>query len=202
MMSATSSAMLPASAVLTLPSGRSVAGRQLAFVKNFARHFVGARAAREAGVSDSTAKVQAHRWLHDPAVQEALEYEVHERFEAAQVSVVRVLRSAYDVMTATVQDFFDEQGVPIPIHLIPRHKAAAIKEIECERVETTAADGSVIVTHRAKLKLKDDARAREHLGKFLGMWSGEEKDGGLLPVEFIIEEIAPNEDRALGTEGR
>jgi len=189
-------ALLPATASITLPSGAVVAGRELAFVKNFPRHFVGARAAREAGVSAGGAKAQAHRWLNDPAIQEALHYEAHERFEAAQVSVERVLRSAYDVMTATVQDFFDADGVPIPIHLLSPRKAAAIKEIECERIETTTADGSVIVTHRAKLKLKDDARARDHLGKFLGMWSGEEKDGGLLPVEFIIEEIAPDEDPA------
>lgn len=137
----------------------------------FARQYLidknGAAAARRAGYSDSSAKVTACRLLAEPAVQDEIARLAAERDRRLEISADRTLQALASIGYARVSDFYDADGRPIPLHLLPAHVVAAV-----QTVKTTEKDGKVV----HELRLEGRKGSLELLGRHQGLFRA-----GMLP---------------------
>ena len=90
----------------------------------------GAKAARSAQYKEKSAKNQACRLMRKPEIQDAIIKRRalcnYQMIEGKMFTLTRMLNAA----TFDVRRFFDEYGVPIPIHKLPAEVAAVIKDFK------------------------------------------------------------------------
>jgi len=81
---------------------KRITPRHRRFVEQYCTHFVGARAAREAGYSESRAKRTAYDLLQDEDIQEM----VSERLDEMSMSAAEATRRLTKIAEASVSDYF------------------------------------------------------------------------------------------------
>jgi phage terminase small subunit len=140
--------------------------KRRAFAEAYARHGIGARAAREAGYEERRASVTAAGLLRDP---ETLAY-IHELQEARRkkldVTPERLTRALARVAFADIGDLFTESGDLRPIHDIPEDARRAISGLD---VEESGGDGEKPLIRTRKIRNNDRVRALELLAKMHGL---------------------------------
>lgn len=121
--------------------------RERKFVNEYMLDGNAARAAREAGYSESTASTKAVQILKRPAVAKLIRTRRAKAQEHLKLSEAEVLRHLYYLATRTSDDFVDEQGRLLPLQKLNRRAAACVDGIKqteyydrdgnLDRVETT-----------------------------------------------------------------
>lgn len=180
-----------------LPSGAVISGAQARAVSAILRGHTRAAASAAAGVKEGT----LYKWLrHDEAFQEALQVNARASFQLAQLDAASVLGELWKILQVTMQDLFDEDGHPIPVHRLPRHVAGAVREYDVEVVEDQLPDGTTRITRRGKAKLLSRQQALDRLGDYLRLWAG---DGGAdsRKVEFVVDGLNGPGSQDVATSG-
>jgi phage terminase small subunit len=127
-------------------------------------------------ISKASACVRASQSLRQPNVQR----ELARRLQARQDMLL--LPTSNDVMQAYGQalrfdpaNLYDDQGNPLPVHLIPEHTRKALDGVDIQEKIVETKDGSEVVRlTRYRYKYPDKLRACESLARILAM-------GGLAP---------------------
>lgn len=167
-----------------LPSGAVLSRRMAVAVDAQLRGATVPDIASKTGVSEET----VCKWRGREDYREALMVNARAAFREVDLEPGAVLRELWAIVQVTMQDLVDEEGKPIPLHLLPRHVAGAVREWDVTITEDTLPDGTVRVTRTGKAKLLSRQAAIERLGDYLSLWSGQANEAGSrMPAQFIIE---------------
>ncbi len=138
-------------------------------LKRFVDHYViggtAAQASRESGYKGKYSHVVGHKWLKRPEIKAAIE-EATDRYVAdVGVRQISVLKQMHAIASVDPRKVEDENGNPIPLHLLDEATAAAISAVEIEEVSSNGETGK-----RYKYKFWDKVKANDRLGQFVKLW--------------------------------
>lgn len=157
--------------------------RQRVFAEQYARHFNGALAAREAGVAPENAARTAHRWLHDPKYSHVLSFVDELVADAASQRRIDhdILRQRLrSRLTIDQREFWDEKGQPKNPSTLPEEMAQHVKSYTYSEYTTYGKKGQIVQEGvNASLSLSSDSKAIELLGRHSGFFSNESKGDDL-----------------------
>lgn len=148
-------------------STRALTERQRRFVDAYADHGVGARAARQAGYSEDTAREIAHENLSKPHIVEAIKIRRKELVEQAGVRPDAVLRMIASIATFDVAEIFDDNGRVKEVSEMSDVARRVVAGIDTTTLSTK--DGSSFTT-TSKVKIPDRLRALELLARHLALF--------------------------------
>lgn len=142
--------------------------------ENFAREYLidfnAKQAAIRAGYSPKTAQVQGSRLLSNVKVAAAIKVERDKQATKTGLTAERIIKEALRLATFDVRKLVDNEGNPIPVHLLDDDTAAAIAGLDIQEMKF-GETGAVAVVK--KYKIADKNSAIERLFKHLGLF---EKD--------------------------
>ena len=118
-----------------------------------------AEAARQAGYSEHSARVQGSRLLRHSAIKAALTERYDCQNAASDTTVEKTVREWARIAYANLQHLFTEDGTVLPVHEWPIHAAHAVQSVELD------SEGRV-----DKLKLWPKTAALEAVSKYRGMF--------------------------------
>jgi phage terminase small subunit len=139
---------------------RRVNDKQRRLVREYVKDLNGAAAARRAGYGEASARVYAHKLLHEPALKAAVERQLAARERRTLVTADRVLEEYARIAFADIRNYADWDGAGVtlrPPEELSDDDAAAIAAI------TPGAGGARLRLHDKKAALAALAR---HLGLF------------------------------------
>ena len=130
--------------------------------------------------SQKTIYEEASRFLKDPRVAARMEEYRTELKQRHGIVVERILQEISKSAYFNIQDLFDtESGKPIPIHKLPREVAAAISEVDFDKLEKVDGEGYTFQEdYIKKLKTISKEKSWELLGRYLKMWTDQLDLGG------------------------
>jgi phage terminase small subunit len=133
------------------------------------------QAAIKAGYTQNYAMTNAYRLAKDPRVAALVRFHQRHIAAARNVTAERVVGELAKIGFANISAFgsWDEHGhfIMRPSSEIPEEVLAAVEQVDSETVTETARDGTVVTTHKTRLKLHPKSKALENLGRVLGMFS-------------------------------
>ena len=106
--------------------------RQLRFVEEYLIDLNATQAAIRAGYSAKTANKISARMLVNVGIQAEIERLKADRSERTGITADRVVEEQAKIAFANNKFLHDKKGIPIPIHLLPDHIAAAIASVEID----------------------------------------------------------------------
>jgi phage terminase small subunit len=165
--------------------------RQRRFVDYFADHGNGAKAARQAGYSEESAKQIATENLSKPYLVDAIKRRRKELVEEAGVRPDAVLRMIAQVATFDISEIFDDNGRVKEVSEMSDVARRIVAGIETFTVGTR--DGSSHTT-TAKIKIPDRLKALELLARHLGLFDDQVtvKGDAVNPFEMIVRQAQGN----------
>lgn len=120
-------------------------------------------AARKAGYKNPPSS--AIKLMKDPIICGAVGRAIQERIWRCELDANRVIQELSTIAFANIKELFDEDGLLVPIHMLPDSIARAVQSVEVKTIQTE--DGSQVTT--AKIKLEPKLTAIELLMKHMGM---------------------------------
>lgn len=155
--------------------------KQKRFVEEYLIDMNGARAAREAGYSESAARETASRLLKTPEVAQAVRKARESLSERTEITQDWVLQRWAAIADVDKRAFFDDAGRLRPVSEWTREMALAV-----DGLDVTETDGEIAVKI-SKLKLSSSKAALDSIARHLGMF----KDKVEVSVdETLAERIA------------
>lgn len=152
--------------------------KQSTFCKEYLVDLNATQAAIRAGYSEKTANEQGSRLLANVSIQNAIQEAMDARSKKVGVTAEWVLAEIQKVAALNFQDLYDEDGVLIEIHKLPREVAAAVSQIEINLTEGCAAQ---------KVKTHDKLKALEMLGRHLILFTDKtESNVSMKDVEITV----------------
>ena len=153
---------------------------QMKFIREFAKTGNRTQSAIAAGYSPHSAVVTGSKLSLDPRVKaELAKIDVREDKKYA-LSQSKVLEQLSRMAFSDPRHFFDEQGNPVPIHLLSDDAAAALQGFE-----TDVVGGGTV---RSKYKLVDRGAAIERAMRHLGLFEKDNQQGAS-PIAIMMAEI-------------
>lgn len=144
---------------------------QRAFVREYLVDLSAGRAARRAGYSAATADQAGHALRRHPIIRAAIDAELDTRKAATQVTQERVLTELARIAFFDPRRLLDDDGNPIPLHLLDADTAAVIGALEIEDLFEGRGEARRPVGVVRKYKTADKMAALTNLMKHLGMLS-------------------------------
>lgn len=161
------------------------------FCQEYIKDFNGARAARDAGYSEDSAKQEATRLLSFADVQDRIKELEDEALAAAKVTPGRIIQELAHIAFADITDAVEWSGRDVklkPSKQIPHHARRAISEVSQTKGNNP----------KKSIKFHDKAKALEALARIAGMNKDnlnlQGKLDGAMPVQ-IINDI-PRSDKS------
>jgi hypothetical protein len=108
------------------------------FADHWLCHFNASRAAAEAGYSKKTAGAIGEELLRKPKVMEYIEKRRLEMSEKLKITQEMVLAEYWKVAKCDIREFFDKDGVPLPVQSLSDRAAGAMAGIEIEVITKKA----------------------------------------------------------------
>ena len=146
--------------------------RQRMFVAHFLKCLNATQAAKEAGVSETSASVQGSKWLSIPRVAQAVEAGLRAIERAEGLNAASLSRIVDLWVTADPLDFvcYDEEGQERfkPLRELTREQRLCIQEIT-KYTTGGRGDGQRLQVLKTTYKLKPGVPAAELSGRFKGM---------------------------------
>src|SRR5687767_10371979 len=93
-------------------------------------------AMRQSGYKGLHARQLAHKWLAKPKIKTAVEEATERHVADIGTRQYTVLKQMHSIATADPRKLEDENGKPIPLHLLDEATAAAISAVEIEEVSS------------------------------------------------------------------
>ena len=155
--------------------------KQKRFVEEYLIDMNGARAAREAGYSESAARETASRLLKTPEVAQAVREAREKLSERTEITQDWVLQRWAAIADVDKRAFFDDAGRLRPVSEWTREMVLAV-----DGLDVTETEGE-ITAKVSKLKLSSSKAALDSIARHLGMF----KDKVEVSVdETLAERIA------------
>jgi phage terminase small subunit len=143
-------------------------------------------AARQVGYKD--APKSAWRLMQNPSVRKALGKAQRERAERAEITADKVLAEIAAVAFSNPKDMLKPDGGIMSLRDMPKHTAAAIRDINVGFSENPDEEGQFSRQMFCSVKLHDKLTALGLLSKHLGLLEDKAKPQaahpGLIPVDF------------------
>lgn len=155
---------------------------QLAFIEQYPKAKSNVAAAIAAGYSKKSAAVTATRLLQDPRVIARLDLNAHRRRKYRERTEENILDELAKLGFSNILDFFDGEGIRIPIQDLPRDVAAAVRDLKVTR---SVNPDTQEVTEQVDLKLHDKRGALEQLGRNQGLFVDKTEHSGVIGHAFI-----------------
>jgi phage terminase small subunit len=170
---------------------RKLSAREDIFVREYAAHFNGVKAAIAAGYSEKTARQQASRLLTKVNIQERLRILLAERASALDVTAERILREITLIAYSNIQPLIeatDAEGY-IDLKKITRAQAAAIQEATVDQFLEGSGEFAHIV-RRIRIKLGPKLDALKLLGQYKQLWTDKyvRIDASKKPISEMTDE--------------
>ncbi len=163
---------------------RPLTSMQKRFIAEYPLHKNQTAAAIAAGYKASSAAVVASTLVRDPRIVQRLDINAHKRMRYREKTQGNILDELAKLGFANILDFFDGDGLRIPLADLPRDVAAAVKDLKVTRSEHP---DTKQVTESVELKLHDKKSALEQLGKNQGMWIEKSQVEGIIGHAFIAQ---------------
>jgi phage terminase small subunit len=151
--------------------------KQAIFIAEFLVDGNGTRAAQAAGVPETSAAVTASRWLKNKKIAAVLAERRARRTAKLEEYAEIVDRQLLNASVLDVGRLYDDNGKPLPIHLLPEDVRRAINSVEDE----TRGD-----TRVQRVKIVDKLKAIELLGKRAGLFTDKMEHSGRLTLEDLV----------------
>jgi phage terminase small subunit len=154
--------------------------RQQTFVKEYLVDLNATKAAERAGYSKLSAKVHGCRLLTKANVAEEIERAQQKRAESLGITQEKVLKEMSYCGFSNMQDYMKAtpEGDPyLDFSNLTREQTAALTEVTVEDyTEGRGKDAREV--KKVRFKLADKLSALEKIGRHIGMFKNEEKQGG------------------------
>ena len=140
--------------------------KQKRFIDFYLQHYNAARAAREAGYSEKSAKEIGNENLTKPHIKAAIDKENEKTADELGITRRRVLNEWAKLAFTDLPDLVDENGDLLRFELLPESAKAAIQEV----TTSTRTRGDETYTDR-KVKLHSKTGALDALSKHLKLFT-------------------------------
>ena len=144
--------------------------KQRVFVEEYLQCWNAAEAARRAGYSERTARIQASKLLTKPNIQE----EIQKRIAEKAMSADEVLLRLGDMARGDIGEFMDIESMSFNLALQnakERGLTHLIKKVKQRTTITQKKDGDEEENHWIELELHDSQAALVHLGRVHKMFT-------------------------------
>lgn len=138
--------------------------KQKRFIDEYVIDFNGTAAAIRAGYSPTSAKVIANELLTKPDIYAEVQAKIEAMTNKADITKERILLEMRRLALFDVRSLYDENGHPLPVHLLSDDAAAAINGLDVVSI----GNSDVGVGQVMKYKIPDKNKALESLAKILG----------------------------------
>lgn len=160
--------------------------KQERFVAEYLIDLNATRAAIAAGYSKKTAHSQGPRLLEDVGVAAAVAKRTQAQLGKANITAERVKERLATIAFADIRDLHDQDGNLKPLHALTADQAAAISQFEVIKKNAEAGDGVIDRVH--KVRLADQMKALEMLGKHFGLFIEKVEHSGALEIKWAGDE--------------
>jgi len=136
-------------------------------------------------MSANAVHVEASKLFDNPKVSLRVE-ELREK--VAQASIMSAQEALLEVSRLArfdIRKLYDEDGSPIPIHLLDKETAAAIQSVDIEEIWSGKGKSRVFVGYTKKYKVVDKNVSLEKLLKYHGQYEKDNKQRGDAVAEFL-----------------
>lgn len=144
---------------------------QRAFVREYLVDLTAGAAARRAGYSSATANQQGYAMLRNPLIRAEVDAALAVRKASNFITQERVLTELARIAFFDPRRLLDDDGNPIPLHLLDADTAAVIGALEIEDLFEGRGEGRRPVGVVRKYKIADKMAALTNVMKHLGMLS-------------------------------
>lgn len=138
--------------------------KQKRFIDEYVIDFNGTAAAIRAGYSPTSAKVIANELLTKPDIYAEVQAKIEAMTNKADITKERILLEMRRLALFDVRSLYDENGHPLPVHLLSDDAAAAINGLDVVSV----GNAELGIGQVMKYKIPDKNKALESLAKILG----------------------------------
>lgn len=143
-------------------------------------------------------RAAAHYQFRKPAVRAAIAAQSKKLAKRFELEREKVVRSVAETAFLNLAEMFDEDGNPIPLHLLPEHVASAVQSFELDMRETE--DGR-LVPGTYKVKLVDKGRSRDSLARMLNLFEADNRSKTEPLSELLGDIIRQASGRSRGLPG-
>ena len=168
-----------------------ITNKQRVFIEGYLQCWNAAEAARRAGYSERTARIQASRLLSKANIQE----EIQNRISEKAMSADEVLLRLGDMARGDMGEFMDIESMSFNLALEKAKelgKTHLIKRVKQRTIITQKKDGDEEENHYIELELHDSQSALVHLGKYHKLFTDKTeitgKDGEAIRVTLIEDD--------------
>ena len=168
-----------------------ITNKQRVFIEGYLQCWNAAEAARRAGYSERTARIQASRLLSKANIQE----EIQSRISEKAMSADEVLLRLGDMARGDMGEFMDIESMSFNLALEKAKelgKTHLIKRVKQRTIITQKKDGDEEENHYIELELHDSQSALVHLGKYHKLFTDKTeitgKDGEAIRVTLIEDD--------------
>lgn len=178
----------PVVAAMDKKHTKRLAALQKRFVLEYPRAKSATAAAIAAGYNEKSAAFMGYSLLTDPRIVQRIDENTDDLADYCERSHENILDELAKLAFSNILDFFDADGILIPLKDLPRDVAAAVKKRK--RSKTKNRDGTE--TECIELELIDKKAALELLGRSLGVWSKRRgHEAGLSFIKSLGRTVGP-----------
>ena len=170
--------------------------RQRLFVANYLQHFNAAKAARDAGYSEDTAREQGYRLLTNVHIRTAISEGQARFLSDAGVSLARIIREYSRIAFADLGDLasWDDGGnvTWVASDALPEGFTAAVSEFTQRVTVTRSKNGDSDTRTEIKAKLLDKQKALDKLMEYVNGADLDDEDGDGPANRVVFKRGAPS----------
>lgn len=142
--------------------------KQARFVAEYLIDLNATQAAIRAGYSERSAASQAEALLRNPEIADAVAEKTQKQLDKIEITAERVKARLGALAFSDIRGFYDDAGNLKPLKDLTEEQAAAIAGFEVIKKNAAAGDGVIDTVH--KIKIADQLKALEMLGKHFGLF--------------------------------
>lgn len=124
-----------------------------------------ARAARDAGYSEKTAREMGYALLTKPHIKKKVTQLLEEQKARVLLSADEILLGIKQLAVSDIRRLFDDQGCILPMKEWPDDVAVCVSSIEVEELFAGRGAKRMLIGYTKKLKLWDKPKSQENLGR-------------------------------------
>ena len=155
--------------------------KQQRFCEEYCVHFVGAKAARQAGYSTATAGQQSYSMLKDKNIQTYINELVVAQSRRTEVDADKVVQELAKIGFASIKSLYDHEGKLKEVNDLDAIQAAAIHTMKETEYKDPAGASRII----REYKLHDKLGALRELGSHLNIYD-KDKSKDISKVELKV----------------
>jgi phage terminase small subunit len=165
---------------------------QLKFCREYATDGKGKEAAIRAGYPADDAKHIASALIQDPRIIKRVEQCIEEQLSQIDVSRNRIAQEFARIAFSDIRDFYDENGLMLPVEKLPLNAARVVQAIEVEEIYEGFGPNRRPIGYTKRVKLWDKKAALDSLCKMLGFNEPDKLQigqVGTLPKELTLDQL-------------